>query len=96
MLPSKVLLFNSRHHQSFASGGADGIVNIWDGSQKKRLRQYPQYESGISSLAFNCDGTALAIASSYTFEEGEKDHHPDRIFIRPIADADVAPKTKTR
>ena len=30
--------------------------------------------AGISSLAFNFDGSLLAIASSYTFEEGEKEY----------------------
>jgi cell cycle arrest protein BUB3 len=58
---------------TFVSGGSDGVVNVWDGANKKRIRQYPKYPSSISSLAFNCDGTSLAIASSYTFDEGEKE-----------------------
>jgi cell cycle arrest protein BUB3 len=37
----------------------------------------------------------LAIASSYTFEEGEKDHPKDSIFIRAPSDSEVRPKTKT-
>ena len=63
-----------RHQQTFASGGGDGIVNIWDGSQKKRLRQFSKYPTSISSLSFNKAGTLLAVASSYTFEEGEKEY----------------------
>ncbi|CAG8770725.1 2389_t:CDS:2, partial [Racocetra fulgida] len=65
---------------------ADGVVNIWDGFNKKRLRQYPQYPTSIASLDFNKDGQYLAIASSYTFEEGEKDHPPDSVFIRHISE----------
>ena len=35
----------------------------------------------------------MAIAASYTFEEGEKEGHPrDVIVIRKIADTDVKPK----
>lgn len=64
---------NCVRHGTFASGGGDGVVNIWDGFNKKRLRQYPRYPSSIASLSFSCDGSMLAVASSYTFEEGEKE-----------------------
>lgn len=60
-------------HGTFASGGGDGVVSVWDGFNKKRLRQYPKYPTSIASLSFNSDGTMLAVASSYTFEEGEKE-----------------------
>lgn len=46
------------------------MVNIWDGKNKKRLWQSSAYPTGIASLSFNHDGTRLAIASSYTFEQG--------------------------
>ncbi|CAG8799653.1 5130_t:CDS:2, partial [Racocetra persica] len=80
---------------TFASGGADGVVNIWDGFNKKRLRQYPQYPTSIASLDFNKDGQYLAIASSYTFEEGEKDHPPDSVFIRHISENECKPRHLT-
>lgn len=86
---------------TFATGGCDGYVNVWDGNNKKRLYQvnicrrtfgfchsvstdwyadcfywnnlqYPKYPSSIAALSFSKDGKLLAIASSYTFEEGEK------------------------
>jgi cell cycle arrest protein BUB3 len=103
-------------HGTFATGGCDGYVNIWDGVAKKRLFVLPKYASSIASMSFNHDGTLLvrclrskghplllcscsdtapqAIASSYTFEEGEKDHPPDAIFVRPVADAEVTPKQR--
>jgi cell cycle arrest protein BUB3 len=59
---------------TFATGGCDGFVNIWDGQNKKRLCQFHKYPTSIASLSFNSDGTFLAIASSYTFEEGEKEY----------------------
>ncbi|RIB11754.1 mitotic checkpoint protein BUB3-like protein [Gigaspora rosea] len=89
--PVNALAFHPTHG-TFASGGADGVVNIWDGVNKKRLRQYPQYPTSIASLDFNKDGQYLAIASSYTFEEGEKDHPPDSVFIRHISENECKPR----
>lgn len=94
--PVNDIAYHPKYQQTFATGGGDGIVNIWDGSQKKRLRQSQSYGTSISALSFNSDGTQIAIAASYTFEDGEKDHPPDSIFIRQVVDQDVKPKLKTR
>lgn len=59
--------------KTFATGGGDGNVYIWDGDHKKRIAHLRQYPTSIASLEFNHDGTILAIAASYTFEEGEKE-----------------------
>lgn len=82
------------HYGTFATGGCDGFVNIWDGQNKKRLSQLPCYQTSVASLSFNHDGSMLAVAASYTFEEGEKDHPPDQVYIRMIADTDVRPKNR--
>ncbi|EFJ13781.1 hypothetical protein SELMODRAFT_146851 [Selaginella moellendorffii] len=79
---------------TFATGGCDGYVNVWDGNNKKRLYQYSRYPTSIAALSFSRDGRLLAIASSYTFEEGEKPHEPDAIFVRSINEAEVKPKPK--
>jgi cell cycle arrest protein BUB3 len=79
---------------TFATGGCDGMVNIWDGANKKRLCQFHRYPTSISSMDFNHDGTLLAIASSYTYEEGEKDHPPDAIFVRYVHELEVRPKPR--
>jgi len=92
--PINTMSFHQRYG-TFATGGCDGIVNIWDGQNKKRLAQFHKYPTSISSLSFSEDGTTLAIASSYTFEEGEKDVPSDQIFIRTISDVEVKPKQKT-
>lgn len=65
----------------FATGGGDGYVNIWDINAKKRLKQFGKYPSSISSLAYSNDGSVLAIASSYCFEEGEKEYSYHTRFI---------------
>ncbi|PUZ40527.1 hypothetical protein GQ55_9G431100 [Panicum hallii var. hallii] len=79
---------------TFATGGCDGFVNVWDGINKKRLYQYSKYASSIAALSFSKDGHLLAVASSYTYEEGEKSHEPDAIFIRTVNEVEVKPKPK--
>ena len=61
---------------------------------KKKLQQYDPYPTSISALDFNANGTLLAIASSYTFDEGEKDHPPDSIIIKQVSDQDITAKPK--
>lgn len=73
-------------------GGSDGFVNIWDPFNKKRLCQFHRYPTSIASLAFNNDGTMLAIASSYMQEKGDISHPEDAIFIRQVTDAETKPK----
>ncbi|RVW72410.1 Mitotic checkpoint protein BUB3.1 [Vitis vinifera] len=79
---------------TFATGGCDGFVNVWDGNNKKRLYQYSKYPSSVAALSFSRDGRLLAVASSYTFEEGDKPHEPDAIFVRSVNEMEVKPKPK--
>ena len=73
-----------KEYNTFATGGSDGYVNIWDGYNKKRLCQFHRsvgefkireqcstirYPTSIASLAFAGDGSVLAIASSYMYEQ---------------------------
>lgn len=81
-------------HGTFATGGSDGTVNVWDARNKKRLRQYATFPTGISALCFNSTGDSLAIASSYSWEEGEKEHPPDQVFLKEISETECRPKTR--
>jgi len=90
--PVNTMAFHQRFG-TFVTGGGDGIVNVWDGQHKKRLYQYRKYPTSIAALAFSQDGSTLAIASSYTFEEGERDHPLDQIFVRSVQESEVMPKT---
>ena len=74
--------------------GGDGVVNFWDGENKKRLFQISKYPTSVAALAFDSEGAQLAVASSYTYESGEKDHPPDSIYIRAVNDAEVRPKPR--
>ncbi|KAF8200110.1 hypothetical protein BJ912DRAFT_844209, partial [Pholiota molesta] len=53
-------------YNTFAFAGSDGTVSIWDHKVKKRLRQYPNFPGPVAAVAFNCDGTKVAVGVSYT------------------------------
>ncbi|EAT40825.1 AAEL007469-PA [Aedes aegypti] len=79
---------------TFATGGSDGYVNIWDGFNKKRLCQFHLYDSSISSLAFSYDGSTLAIACSY-LDEAEVPPEPvpqPTLYVRYVSEAETKPK----
>ncbi|KAH9923407.1 WD40 repeat-like protein [Epithele typhae] len=91
--PVNSLAFNPKFN-TFASAGSDGTVSIWDHKSKKRLRQYPKYNAPVPSVAFNCDGTKLAVGVSYTWEEGEegaKTAGRPAVWIKTVGD-EVKPK----
>ncbi|KIK03821.1 hypothetical protein K443DRAFT_461558 [Laccaria amethystina LaAM-08-1] len=69
--PVNALAFHPTYN-TFASAGSDGTVSIWDHKVKKRLRQYPKFPNPVSAIAFNCDGTKIAVGASYTWDEGEE------------------------
>jgi len=93
IFPVNAISFH-KEYNTFATGGSDGLVNIWDGQNKKRLCQFHKYHTSISSLSFSNDGSTLAIACSYMYE----DEHPpekipeDAIYIRSVSDQETKPK----
>uniref|UniRef100_A0A671ND26 BUB3 mitotic checkpoint protein n=1 Tax=Sinocyclocheilus anshuiensis TaxID=1608454 RepID=A0A671ND26_9TELE len=91
VFPVNAISFHSVHN-TFATGGSDGFVNIWDPFNKKRLCQFHRYPTSIASLAFSTDGSLLAIASSYMQEQGDVSHPADAVFIRQVTDAETKPK----
>lgn len=80
-------------YSSFATGGGDGHVSFWDGEARKRIAQYTRYSTSVASIDFDSKSQRIAIAVSYTFEEGEKDHPPDEVHIRDLDDSHIATKT---
>jgi cell cycle arrest protein BUB3 len=79
-------------HGTFATGGADGTVVTWDGNNKKKISNIVKLQNSIACLAYNCNGSELAMASSYTFEEGERDHPREEIYVREVLESEVKPK----
>ena len=77
---------------TFATGGADGHVHLWDGAKKKRICSLRRYPTSVACMAFSPNGSDLAIAASYTWEMGEQAHPPDAIFVRKVSGSEVKPK----
>lgn len=80
-------------YNTFASGGSDGTVSLWDHTAKKRLRQFPKYPTGVTSIAFSTDGANMAVGCSFSWDVSEEKRSQysqlgDKvaIFIREIGD----------
>jgi len=83
-------------HGTFATGGSDGGVCVWDGYAKKRLWRMDPFNNPVSSLGFSADGSMLAVGVSYTFDNGDNPAAPaPEVHVRFIQDAEVLPKSKT-
>ena len=86
-------------HGTFASGGGDGIVALWDGIGKRRIKQYQRFSHSVAALAFSSDGRFLAIATCPGFEDGKYDDEDDlptlgqtKIFVRILAEKEAKSK----
>lgn len=93
--PVNALAFHPVHN-TFASGGSDGTVSMWDHTAKKRLRQYPKYKEGVAALAFSADGAKLAVGVSYGWDEGNKPSAgvgKTAVMVREVGD-EAKPKAK--
>ena len=76
-----------------ATGGCDGHVYVWDGLKKKRVCSLRRYPTSIAALAFSQNGDALAVAASYTYENGDVAHPSDQVYIRRVLETEVKPKS---
>jgi cell cycle arrest protein BUB3 len=86
--PVNTLAFHPTYN-TFASGGSDATVSIWDHKVKKRLRQYPRYNSPVAAMAFSADGSRLAVGVSYTWdagEEGARTAERPALFVRELGE----------
>lgn len=83
---------HNKRYGSFATGGGDGHVAVWDGEARKRIAQFSRYPTSVASIDFDPQSELLAVAVSYAFEEGEKDHPPDEVLIRKVDDSHIATK----
>ncbi|KAJ9090384.1 hypothetical protein DSO57_1003118 [Entomophthora muscae] len=81
--PVNALCFN-HHNGTLLSGGGDGEVCIWDIKEAKRIHRYGGYPTSISDIAVTTNGKYLAVASSYTWEQGNKEHPLDNLYIHSL------------
>lgn len=94
--PVNALAFHPKKNV-FASGGGDGIVNLWDAMAKRRIKQYQKFGSSVAALGFSCDGTYLVVATSPGFEDGVEPDNIEghvKVFIRIMGPDETKMKSK--
>ncbi|KAF2143678.1 uncharacterized protein K452DRAFT_267971 [Aplosporella prunicola CBS 121167] len=81
---------------TFASGGGDGVVALWDGTAKRRIRQYQRYSTSVAALSFSKDGKYLAVGISPGFEDGQEDMPEGavKVFVRELSETEAKGKSK--
>ncbi|KAI5362777.1 putative WD40/YVTN repeat-like-containing domain superfamily [Septoria linicola] len=83
-------------HGTFATGGGDGVVALWDAKTKRRIRQYPKLPASVAAMDFSADGKMLAIGISPGFEDGKEEDMPDpelvKVYIREMGESEAKGK----
>ena len=93
MYPVNALAFHPVHG-TFASGGGDGFVALWDGVAKRRIRQYQRYPASVAALSFSGDGRFLAVGVSPGFEDGKEGEGEGvvKVFVRELGEGEARGK----
>lgn len=80
---------------TFASGGGDGTVALWDAEAKRRMRQYQKFPDSVAALAFSNNGKYLAIVVCRGFETDMEDFNSagrTKVFIRELGETEAKGK----
>ena len=92
--PVNALAFHPMHG-TFASGGGDGHVALWDATAKRRLRQFQRFPDSVAAVAFSNDGKYLAMGVCPGFETGMEDYSGEgstRLFVRELGESEAKGK----
>ncbi|EDN92646.1 hypothetical protein SS1G_08509 [Sclerotinia sclerotiorum 1980 UF-70] len=92
--PVNALAFHPTHG-TFASGGGDGVVALWDAVAKRRIRQYQKYPASVAALSFSSDGRYLAVGVCPGFENGQEDYTGEgltKVYIRELGENEAKGK----
>lgn len=94
--PVNAIAFHPVQRSSFATGGGDGVIALWDAKTKRRIRQYAKLPSSVAAMEFSADGRSLAIGISPGFEDGMENEEPDpqliKVFIRSLGENEAKGK----
>lgn len=83
---------------TFATGGSDGGVCLWDSHARKRLWRPLQFDASVSSLCFSGDGAMLVIGVSYDFaagEEGLRKAPKPELVVKTVTEMEASPKSRS-
>jgi cell cycle arrest protein BUB3 len=88
-------------HGTFASGGGDGVLAMWDGVAKRRIKQYQKLSQSVEAMAFSPDGKYIAIGISPLIKDGtdfdalaQDNVDKCKIFIRELSEDEGKSKGK--
>ncbi|KAI0197536.1 WD40-repeat-containing domain protein [Astrocystis sublimbata] len=96
--PVNALAFHPTYG-TFASGGGDATVALWDADAKRRMKVYQKFPDSVAALAFSSDGRQLAVAVCPGFETGMEDYSGEgrtRILVRVLGENEALPKGKAK
>ncbi|KAI1807221.1 mitotic checkpoint protein BUB3 [Daldinia bambusicola] len=97
VFPVNALAFHPVHGSTFASGGGDATVALWDAEAKRRMKVYQKFADSVAALAFSSDGRYLAVGVCPGFETGMEDYSGEgrtKIFVRELGENEALPKGK--
>ncbi|KAM7217059.1 WD40-repeat-containing domain protein [Rhypophila decipiens] len=92
--PVNALAFHPKFG-TFASGGGDASVALWDAEAKRRMRQLTKFPDSVAALAFSGDGKFLAIGACPGFQTGMEDYSGEgrtHIVIRELGETEAKGK----
>ncbi|KAI8628308.1 WD40-repeat-containing domain protein [Xylariaceae sp. FL1651] len=96
--PVNALAFHPAYG-TFASGGGDATVALWDADAKRRMKVYQKFPESVAALAFSADGRYLAVGVSPGFETGMEDYCGEgrtKILVRELGENEALPKGKAK
>jgi cell cycle arrest protein BUB3 len=82
-------------HGTFASGGGDGVVALWDANAKRRIRQYQKFPYSVAAVGFSCDGKFMAVGVCPGFEDGAGEYSAEgktKVFVRELGETEAKGK----
>lgn len=92
--PVNALAFHPTYG-TFASGGGDATVALWDAGAKRRMKIYQKFPDSVAALAFSSDGRHLAIGVCPGFETGMEDYNGEgrtKVLIRELGETEAKGK----
>lgn len=95
VFPVNSLTFHPVYGKTFASGGGDGTVALWDAEAKRRMKQYQNFGNSVASLSFSRNGKYVAVGVCPGFETGQEDYSGQgqtKVVIRELSETEAKGK----